>query len=79
MSGNTKTLLAVGLNEEKNQYEIDIASGSNVAETAFCMSVVIKCLLKDNYIDSTNDVLDSIKKYLNDPQYDEVIEEAQND
>lgn len=84
---NSKILLAVGFNDEANQYTIDIASGSNVAETAFCMTVVIKCLLKDNYIDSPNDVLDLIKKYLDDPQYDEIedadgplnVEEIEND
>lgn len=79
MQSNSKILLAVGFNDEANQYTIDISSGSNVAETAFCMAVVIKCLLKDGYIDSPNSVLDLINKYLEDPQYAEVedIEDAE--
>lgn len=65
-------LLAVGFDDEKNQYTIDISSGSNVPETAFCMAVVIKCLLRDDYIKSIDEMLDLVKKYLNDPQYAEV-------
>lgn len=74
---NSRTLLSVGFKEDENTYTVDIATGSNVAETAFCMAVVIKCLLKDGYIDSPNNVLDLVKKYLEDPQYAEVEETEQ--
>ena len=67
-------LMAVAFNESKNTYIVDLAKGSNVAETAFAMTVVIKCLLKDGVIKSASDVTDLINKHMNDPQYDEVKE-----
>ena len=69
-------LMAVAFSESKNSYIVDLAKGSNVAETAFAMSVVIKCLMKDGIIKSPTDVTDLIDKYLNDPQYEEVKENA---
>ena len=69
-------LMAVAFSESKNSYIVDLAKGSNVAETAFAMSVVIKCLMKDGIIKSPADVTDLINKYLNDPQYEEVKEDA---
>lgn len=69
-------LMAVAFSESKNSYIVDLARGSNVAETAFAMSVVIKCLMKDGIIKSPTDVTDLINKYLNDPQYEEVKEDA---
>ena len=67
-------LMAVAFSESKNSYTVDLAKGSNVAETAFAMSVVIKCLMKDGIIQSSADVTDLIDKYLNDPQYKELEE-----
>lgn len=69
-------LMAVAFSESKNSYIVDLAKGSNVAETAFAMSVVIKCLIKDGIIKSPADVTDLIDKYLNDPQYEEVKDNA---
>ena len=69
-------LMAVAFSESKNSYIVDLAKGSNVAETAFAMSVVIKCLMKDGIIKSPADVTDFIDKYLNDPQYEEVKDDA---
>ena len=69
-------LMAVAFSESKNSYIVDLAKGSNVAETAFAMSVVIKCLMKDGIIKSPADVTDLIDKYLNDPQYEEVKADA---
>lgn len=71
-------LMAVAFSESRNSYIVDLAKGSNVAETAFAMAVVIKCLLKDNIIKNTNDVVDLINKYLSDPQYEEVKESDKN-
>lgn len=71
-------LMAVAFSESRNSYIVDLAKGSNVAETAFAMTVVIKCLLKDGIIKSANDVTDLINKYLSDPQYDEVKESDEN-
>lgn len=65
-------LMAVAFDAKKNLYYVDLARGSNAAETAFAMSVVIKCLLKDNVITKPEDITDLVNKYLNDPQYAEV-------
>lgn len=74
MSG--KTLLAVSFNDENGTYGVDIPAGSNVAETAFAMAVVIKCLVKDGVIDDHKIVTDMLNKYLTDSQYDEVSNES---
>lgn len=67
-----RILMAVAFSESNNSYIVDLAKGSNVAETAFAMSVVIKCLLKDGIISAPSDVTHLIQKYLDDPQYEEV-------
>lgn len=75
----TKKLLSVDLDPEFNRYTVELGKGSNVAETAFAMAVIIKCLLKDEFIKSPSDVIDLINKYLTEPQYDEIKEEDTND
>lgn len=74
MNDNKKLILAVAFDEENNCYSIDIPAGSNAAETAFAMAVVIKCFVKDNIIDDHKIMTDMINKYLTDSQYDEVQE-----
>ena len=74
MSENKKLLLAVAFDEGNNCYSVDIPAGSNAAETAFAMAVVIKCLVKDGVIDDSKIMTDMINKYLTDSQYDEVPE-----
>ena len=66
------TLLQVDYNPEQDRYNVKVPAGSNVAETAFCMVVVAKCLVRDKVIDNVNVLTDLIKKYAEDPQYDEV-------
>ena len=70
------TLMSVAFSESTCSYIVDLAKGSNVAETAFAMSVVIKCLMKDGIIKSPKDVTDLIDKFFNDPQYEEVEDDA---
>ena len=70
----SKNLLAVSFDDESGKYKIDIPAGSNVAESMFCIAVVIKCFVRDGYVKTTKEAIDMIKKYLNDPQYDEVEE-----
>lgn len=72
------TLIHVEFNNTKNNYSVQLGKGSNVAETAFAITVIIKCLLKDGYIKDSKEVTDLIDKYLTDPQYDEV-KEKEND
>lgn len=69
---NKILLMAVAFDKTKNTYSVDLAKGSNVAETAFSMAVVIKCLIRDGIIKEAKDVTDLINKYLDDPQYNEV-------
>lgn len=67
-----KLILAVAVNEEDATYSVDIPAGSNAAESAFAMAVVIKCFLRDGIIDNPKVMLDMIEKYCNDSQYEEV-------
>lgn len=70
-----KILMAVAFDADTNMYYVDLAKGSNAAETAFAMSVVIKCLIKDGIIDRADVITDLVNKYLNDPQFSEVTDE----
>lgn len=71
-----KTLLSVSFDDENGIYNVHVPAGSNVAETAFGMAVVIKCLVKDGVIDDHKIVTDMLNKYLTDSQYDEVSNES---
>ena len=72
MKKNKVTLLAVEYDQDLDRYNVRIPAGSNVAETAFCMTVVVKCMLRDGVIKSANEITDLINKYSTDPQYDEL-------
>lgn len=69
-----KILMAVAFDDSNNTYSVDLGAGSSVPETAFAMTIVIKCLIKDGIIKDANEVTDLINKYLTDPQYQEVKE-----
>lgn len=69
---NKKLILAVAFDDESNTYSVDIPAGSSVAETAFAMSVVIKCLIRDGVIEKSSDITNLINKYNDDPLYKEV-------
>lgn len=71
---NRKIILAVAYDDVSNQYTVDIASGASVSEAAFAMSIVIKCLLRDDVIEDASVVTDLIDEYLTDVQYEEVID-----
>ena len=73
---NRKLLLAISFNSDANQYQVDIPEGSTIAETVFGFSVVIKCLLRDGLIQSPTEIYDMLKRYTEDPQYQEVKEES---
>lgn len=64
--------LILGVATDGDNYYVDIPAGSNVAETAFAVHCVIKVLVRDNMCKSNEEFLDTVKKYLGDPQYDEV-------
>jgi hypothetical protein len=69
---NKRLILAVAVDEENSNYTVDIPAGSNAAETAFAISVIIKCFVKDGVIENHKVMTDMIDKYLTDSQYDEV-------
>lgn len=68
---NKKLILAVACNEDGNYY-VDIPAGSNAAETAFAVAVVIRCFVKDGVIENPNVMLDLITKYATEGQYDAI-------
>ena len=72
---NIKLLLAVAFDEENGNYKVDIPQGSTIAETVFGFSVVIKCLLRDGLIKSPQEIYDMLKRYTEDPQYQELKSE----
>lgn len=72
MKDNIVTLLAVSYDKETDRYNVKVPAGSNVAETAFCMTVVAKCLVRDKVIENVDVLLNYIKKFCEDPQYDEL-------
>jgi hypothetical protein len=72
MGETKKIILAVAFDDEKDVYSVDIPAGSSVAETAFGMAIVIKCLIRDGIVKNPEEVTELIHKYLTDPQYEEV-------
>ena len=71
-----RNILSVNVDDETGNYNISIPTGSNVAETAFAMAVVIKCFVKDKVIDNYNVVTEMLEKYLTDSQYEEVEDDS---
>ena len=67
-----KLILAVAFDEENNVYSVDIPAGSSVQETCFAMAIVAKCLVRDKVVDDADVIIDLIKKYCTDEQYQEV-------
>lgn len=69
-----KLILAVAVDDETGSYSVDVPAGSNAAETAFAMSVVIKCFVKDGVVDDYKVMTDMLHRYLTDSQFDEVTQ-----
>lgn len=78
MEDNKKLLMGVAYDDEKGIYSVHLAQGSSVNETAFCMNIVIRCLIRDKIISSADEVLTEVKKYLNDVQWNEVKDDTDN-
>ena len=68
---DSKILLMVTTDDE-GRYNVTLGAGSNVNECAFCMMVIMKCLIKSNLIKDSNEMIELINKYFNDQQYEEV-------
>lgn len=67
-----KNLISISVNPENGEYKINIAEGSNVAETMFAISAMIKCFVRDGIIENAEIATKLLIKYLTDSQYDEV-------
>lgn len=77
-NGYQKTVLAVTYDITTNAYTVGTCQGSSVAEMAFAVMVVIKTLKRDGHIKDFNDFIDKVKKYLDDPQFEEVKADGQD-
>ena len=73
-----KSILTVSFDDESGQYSVSIPQGSSVQETAFAMSVVVKCLNRDGMVARREEFIDLIKHYCDDSQYEE-LKEADNE
>lgn len=69
---NEKMILAISFNVETNQYNIGGCQGTSVNEMAFGIMALAKTLVRDGHLTSTDEFIDKIKKYCDDPQYEEV-------
>lgn len=71
-----KNILSISVNQENGEYKINIAEGSNVAETMFAISAMIRCFVRDGVIENSEIATTMLIKYLTDSQYDEVKDDA---
>ena len=69
-------IISISVNPENSEYKINIAEGSNVAETMFAVSAMIKCFVRDGIIENAEIATKLLIKYLTDSQYDEVKNDA---
>lgn len=68
----TQEVLKVCFNHDKNVYEVTSCEGSSVAEIAFGVSVAIRVLVRDGYIENAKQFIDLVQKYIDDEQWNEV-------
>lgn len=76
MENNKKEVLKVETIDETGQYFVSSATGTSVAEIAFCVSVIIKCLIRDGHLKEAEEFYQLIRKYVDDEQYAEVKEDG---
>lgn len=67
-------LLKISLCDEGKSYKIEAAKGTSVNDIMFGVSVLIKCMVRDNVIPNQDIALEMLNTYLNDEQYNEVKE-----
>ena len=66
-----RQILSVTSDESNGTYKVNIAQGSSVAEVAFAVAVVSKCLVRDKVIKDNKEFLNLVTKYCTDSQFDE--------
>lgn len=59
----------LSVTEKDGVYSVNIGAGSSVTETAFCMGVIVRCFLKDNYIKDPYEFLNKVLFYATDDQF----------
>lgn len=69
-----KSILTVSFDDETGSYSVSIPQGSSVQETAFAMSVIVRCLHRDGMVARQEEFIDLINHYCNDSQYEEIKE-----
>lgn len=69
---NKKLLFKVEFDEELGYYEVNIPEGSSALETVFGMAVIAKLFERDGIM-TKEEVLTNFQRYLNEPQYQEVV------
>lgn len=69
-----QNVLSVSFDYITNQYSVEIPKGGSVNETAFAVTVVVKCFLKAGHIKTAKEFTDLVLKYANDPQFEELKE-----
>lgn len=69
-----KNILSISTDDETGNYQIAIPEGSNLAETMFAISAMIRCFVRDGVIDNYQIAVAMLVKYLSDTQFDEVEE-----
>ena len=74
-----KTVLHVETNFETSIYTVKADEGTSVNEMAFATMVVIRSLIKGGYIKNKHEFIQLVHKYFNDPQYEEVILDKENE
>ncbi len=57
---------------DNGKYEFVMPPGTNIAELAFAVAGLVRCLVRDEVIPNKQTYIDLFNKYLNDEQYDEV-------
>lgn len=69
---NEKKVLILVTETQKDDgatdYSIELGKGSNAAQTAFCMAIVINALVTDKYISSSEEMIRLIRKYCGENQ-----------
>lgn len=71
---NDFELLSIKLNKDNGNYNFKIPEGATVNEVMFAIAALIKVLVRDGIVKTHQELIDLIKKYVEDEQYGEVTE-----
>ena len=60
--------------DDEGRYIFTCGPGMSVQEVAFAMAAFAKVLVREGYIKKPNDFVKQIRKFMNDPKYNEIKE-----